>query len=151
MFVKTVFFLFDVYVFGRFSCIGRGSGGSSLTVKNLGEGHYLVRVNTNRKYLLLPVEEAMPDVRVSMIAGNREVKAADVRLAVNRVDYFVPLDLSGYAGKDILVKFKLSSNDPCGVNFRRFAARKWSCPTYLIRITVRSIVRLIIFLRFTGG
>ena len=47
-----------------------------------------------------------------MIVNNKEVNVADVRLAVNRVDYFVPLDLSDYAGKNILLKFKLGSNDP---------------------------------------
>lgn len=85
---------------------------SSLLIKDLGEGHCLVQINTNQRYLLLPVEEAMPDVRVSMIVNNKEVNVADVRLAVNRVDYFVPLDLSAYAGKNILLKFKLGSNDP---------------------------------------
>lgn len=78
----------------------------------MGEGHCLVHINTNQRYLLLPVEEVMPDVRVSMIVNNKEVNVADVRLAVNRVDYFVPLDLSDYAGKNILLKFKLGSNDP---------------------------------------
>ena len=84
----------------------------SLIIKDLGEGHCLVQIITNQRYLLLPVEEVMPDVRVSMIVNNKEVKAADVRLAVNRVDYFVPLDLSGYTGKNVLLKFKLGSNDP---------------------------------------
>ena len=83
----------------------------SLIIKDLGEGHCLVQINTNQRYLLLPVEEVMPDVRVSMIVNNKEVNVADVRLAVNRVDYFVPLDLSDYAGKNILLKFKLGSND----------------------------------------
>lgn len=85
---------------------------SPLLIKNLGEGHCLVRVNTSQNYLLLPVEDASPDVRISMIVNNKEVNVADVRLAVNRVDYFVPLDLSDYAGKNILLKFKLGSNDP---------------------------------------
>ena len=85
---------------------------SSLLIKDLGEGHCLVHINTNQRYLLLPVEEVMPDVRVSMIVNNKEVNVADVRLAVNRVDYFVPLDISDYAGKNILLKFKLGSNDP---------------------------------------
>ena len=85
---------------------------SSLLIKDLGEGHCLVHINTNQRYLLLPVEEVMPDVCVSMIVNNKEVNVADVRLAVNRVDYFVPLDLSDYAGKNILLKFKLGSNDP---------------------------------------
>lgn len=88
------------------------AGTPPLVVKDLGEGHCLVQINTDRRYVLLPVEEVMPDVRVSMIAGSREVKAIDVRLAINRIDYFVPLDLSGYEGKPLLLKFKLSSNDP---------------------------------------
>ncbi len=36
------------------------SGGFSFLIKNLGEGHCLVRVNTSQKYLLLPVEDASP-------------------------------------------------------------------------------------------
>lgn len=78
----------------------------SLLIKDLGEGHCLVRVNTTQKYLLLPVEDASPDVRISMIADNKEVKSFDVRLAINKVDYFVPVDLSDYSGKLVSFKFK---------------------------------------------
>ena len=45
----------------------------SLIIKDLGEGHCLVQINTNQRYLLLPVEEVMPDVRVSMIVNNKEM------------------------------------------------------------------------------
>lgn len=88
----------------------------SLVIKNLGEGHCLVLVNTAQKYLLLPVEDASPDVRISMIVNNKEVKNFDVRLAINKVDYFVPVDLSGYSDKQIAFKFKMNSNDPVRVN-----------------------------------
>ena len=88
----------------------------SLLIKDLGEGHCLVRVNTTQKYLLLPVEDASPDVRISMIADNKEVKSFDVRLAINKVDYFVPVDLSDYSGKLVSFKFKMNSNDPVRVN-----------------------------------
>ena len=84
---------------------------SPLLIKDLGEGHCLVRVNTNQKYLLLPVEDASPDVRISMIVNNKEVKNFDVRLAIHKVDYFVPVDLSDYSGKLISFKFKMNSND----------------------------------------
>ena len=87
-----------------------------LVIQNLGEGHCLVRVHTNQKYLLLPVEDASPDVRVSMIVDNKELKAMDVRLAINKVDYYVPVDLSGFAGKSVTFKFQLRSNDPVRVN-----------------------------------
>ena len=102
----------SILVMMIFSFSDASADTSSLLIKDLGEGHCLVHINTNQRYLLLPVEEVMPDVRVSMIVNNKEVNVADVRLAVNRVDYFVPLDLSDYAGKNILLKFKLGSNDP---------------------------------------
>ena len=89
---------------------------SPLLIKNLGEGHCLVRVNTSQNYLLLPVEDASPDVRISMIVNNKEVKNFDVRLAIHKVDYFVPVDLSDFSGKTVSFKFKMNSNDPIRVN-----------------------------------
>ena len=109
---KQVQTFLTILVMMIFSFSDASADTSSLLIKDLGEGHCLVHINTNRRYLLLPVEEVIPDVRVSMIVNNKEVNVADVRLAVNRVDYFVPLDLSDYAGKNILLKFKLGSNDP---------------------------------------
>ena len=109
---KQVQTFLTILVMMIFSFSDASADTSSLLIKDLGEGHCLVHIKTNQRYLLLPVEEVMPDVRVSMIVNNKEVNAADVRLAVNRVDYFVPLDLSDYAGKNILLKFKLGSNDP---------------------------------------
>ena len=109
---KQVQTFLTILVMMIFSFSDASADTSSLLIKDLGEGHCLVHINTNQRYLLLPVEEVMPEVRVSMIVNNKEVNVADVRLAVNRVDYFVPLDLSDYAGKNILLKFKLGSNDP---------------------------------------
>ena len=109
---KQVQTFLTILVMMIFSFSDASADTSSLLIKDLGEGYCLVHIKTNQRYLLLPVEEVMPDVRVSMIVNNKEVNAADVRLAVNRVDYFVPLDLSDYAGKNILLKFKLGSNDP---------------------------------------
>ena len=109
---KQVQTFLTILVMMIFSFSDASADTSSLLIKDLGEGHCLVHINTNQRYLLLPVEEVMPDVRVSMNVTNKEVNVADVRLAVNRVDYFVPLDLSDYAGKNILLKFKLGSNDP---------------------------------------
>lgn len=62
-------FHFYEYLASGFSCR------SFSFIKDLGEGHCLVRVNTTQKYLLLPVEDASPDVRISMIADNKEVKS----------------------------------------------------------------------------
>ena len=89
---------------------------SPLSISNLGEGHCLVRINTDQKYLLLPVEDASPDVHINMIVNNKEVKNLDVRLALHKVDYFVPVDISDFSGKTIILKFRLNTNDPIHVN-----------------------------------
>ena len=52
----------------------------------------------------------------AVIVNNKEVKNFDVRLAIHKVDYFVPVDLSDYSGKLISFKFKMNSNDPVRVN-----------------------------------
>ena len=43
-----------------------------------------------------------------MIVDNDVVRTFNVRLAVNKVDYFVPVDLSGYADKHISFNFQLA-------------------------------------------
>ena len=65
-----------------------------LVIKNLGDGHSLVQIATPKKFLLLPIQDAAPETRLEMIVNNEAVRAMNVRLAVDKVDYFVPVDLS---------------------------------------------------------
>ena len=67
-------------------------------------------VDAQAKYLLLPVEESSPESKLYMIVDNDVVRTFNVRLAVNKVDYFVPVDLSGYADKHISFNFQLAPN-----------------------------------------
>ena len=78
-------------------------------VVDLGDGNALVRINPMQKYLILPVEDDANDVRVSVIVDNELVETFDVRLAINKVDYTVPYDLSKYAGKHLVLRFALSN------------------------------------------
>lgn len=77
------------------------------TVKHLGEGQSIVQVDTPKKYLLLPVEEASPESKIYMIVNNDVVNTMNVRLAVHKVDYFVPVHLSAYADKNISFNFQM--------------------------------------------
>lgn len=81
---------------------------NNLEIKHLGEGQSIVRLDTHAKYLLLPVEEASQESKLYMIIDNDVVKTLNVRLAVNKVDYFVPVDLSAYADKNISFNFQLT-------------------------------------------
>ena len=88
--------------------LGMVAAAQELTVRHLGDGSAMIQVNSQKKYLIIPVEEAMPDVQVSMIVSTREVKNFTVRLAVNKVDYFVPVDISAYRGQQVSLKFAVN-------------------------------------------
>jgi levanase/fructan beta-fructosidase len=60
----------------------------------LGKSHAMQRVEVKNKYLLLPVQEREDIARISVLSNNQEVQKLNVRLAVDKVDYWVPLDLS---------------------------------------------------------
>lgn len=75
-------------------------------VKHLGEGQSIIQIDTPSKYLLLPIEEASGESKLYMIVDNDVVKTLDIRLAVNKVDYYVPLDISGYSDKNISFNFQ---------------------------------------------
>ncbi len=76
-------------------------------IKHLGDGQSIVQIENQKKFLLLPVEEASPEAKLYMIADNDVVRNMNVRLAINKVDYFVPVDLSGFDGE--FYQFNLSS------------------------------------------
>lgn len=62
--------------------------------KVLGERNAMVRVTQEKKYLLLPVEEREENATIAILdERNEPVKRLNVRLAVHKVDYFVPLEL----------------------------------------------------------
>ncbi|MCQ2239015.1 MAG: DUF4980 domain-containing protein [Bacteroidaceae bacterium] len=74
-----------------------------LKIERLAGDYVNIRVSANEqsKYLLLPVEEKMPESQISIIANNDLVRNINVKLAVNRVDYFVPILLDEFRGKNV--------------------------------------------------
>lgn len=70
--------------------------------KVLGENHAMVRVEQGQKYLLLPVQEKEENAHIAVLDGRNEmVKRLNVRLAVDKVDYYVPLELKNCKLLDI--------------------------------------------------
>ena len=55
----------------------------------------MVRLDQAKRYLLLPVEEKEEIANVRVIVNNQTVKNFNVRLAVDKVDYYVPLQTAG--------------------------------------------------------
>ena len=68
----------------------------------LGENHAMLRMDVSGKYLLLPVQEREENANVSVIVDNQTMQKFNVRLAVDKVDYYVPLELARF-GKNLLL------------------------------------------------
>lgn len=68
----------------------------NLGIHYLGNRQSFVRVQKSSKYLLLPIEEKVGESRLTLIVNNQAVHTMHIRLAVNKVDYYVPYELSGY-------------------------------------------------------
>ena len=61
----------------------------------LGDSHVMLRMEQKTKYLLLPVQEKEEVAAVAVLDGKNEVvKRLNVKLAVDKVDYCVPLEIA---------------------------------------------------------
>ena len=77
---------------------GIGAKAQDLKVSTLADDHVLVKVACNDRYVLLPVEESQNNDHIRVIKDNGVVQELNVRLAVNKADYYVPLDIQRFAG-----------------------------------------------------
>ena len=69
----------------------------------LGDNHAMQPVTVDQEYLLLPVQEKEEFANVRVIADNQQVQNFNVRLAVDKVDYYVPLDIRRFGKKQVLL------------------------------------------------
>lgn len=67
----------------------------------LGDGHAIIKVDTQKKYLLLPVEEKEENAHIRVVRNNQLVKTLNCRLATDKVDYFVPFEVESGQVLDI--------------------------------------------------
>lgn len=72
-------------------------------VNHLGVNNTLVRITGEGKYLLMPVQESNDDARIDVIVDGKSEKTINVRLARNKVDYFVPFNLDSYRGHKVIL------------------------------------------------
>ena len=69
---------------------------AQVTPMVLGDKHAMLRVGEKSKYILLPVQETEEIAAIAVLDGsNNMVQRINVKLAVDRVDYFVPYELKG--------------------------------------------------------
>lgn len=76
-----------------------------VVVKHLANEQNIILLDSLKKFLLLPVQENAPEGKVNIVVNNefQLEQNINVRLAREKVDYYVPLDLSAYQGKTISI------------------------------------------------
>lgn len=89
-----------------FSCHSSKSG---MSLEQQGDSLTVIRITNPAKYLLLPVEEHTPEGQVCISSDSVPVDM-DVRLARNKVDYFVPFALPA-GQKEVTVRINRVDKD----------------------------------------
>lgn len=92
------------------TCIALASAASVLSasaapvdVYPLSPSNTLVKITEPKKFLILPVEENMPDSKIDILVDGNLARTIYVRLADSKMDYAVPLDLTPYTDKGEVV------------------------------------------------
>ena len=78
-------------------------GGNAQTLQVLGDNHAMQRVEVKTHYLLLPVQEKEEIANIHIIVDNEQRQAFNVKLAVDKVDYYVPVDIRRFGSESILL------------------------------------------------
>lgn len=82
---------------------------SAQSTRFLSSNHCIYRINEHKNYLLLPVQEKAEMCNIKVVKNNTQVKALNVRLASNHIDYYVPLDLKQF-GEDAKLALDIHVN-----------------------------------------
>ncbi len=68
----------------------------------LGDKHAMLKVRQGEKFLLLPVQESEDIAAIAVLNGQNDMaQRINVKLAIDRVDYYVPYELKGATLLDI--------------------------------------------------
>lgn len=121
---KTFKFLITLAV-GSFASLTVNAD-DGIKIEHLGTNNTLVRVVSDGKYLMLPVQETNDEATVNVIVDGKLDRTLNVRLAKSKVDYTVPLNLEKYAGKNVVLNIittqsrssvREAKDDACWGNF----------------------------------
>lgn len=86
------------------------SADKGVKVEHLGVNNTLVRIDTDGKYLILPIQESNDETPVNVIVDGKLDRTLNIRLAKSKVDYTVPLNLEKYAGKKVVLMITTTQN-----------------------------------------
>jgi sucrose-6-phosphate hydrolase SacC (GH32 family) len=84
---------------------------TGLAISQLGTNNTLIRINQPARYILLPIEESVPDAKIDVLVNGKIERTFYARLAGNTVDYSVPFDLTPYTSKGEVILNVVSQSD----------------------------------------
>ena len=90
----------------------------------LSPAHAMVMAEQGSKYLLLPVEEKADICHIRVNANGKLEQTLNVRLAVDNIDYYVPLELSSYKDKGVVLDIHNNGNNRNEGALKEFACWK---------------------------
>lgn len=81
-----------------------GVNGAVFRISHMANEENFVSLEVANRYMLLPVQENSPEAKIGIIKDNLQVGVySNVRLARERVDYYVPFELSEYKGEYVTI------------------------------------------------
>ena len=86
-------------------CIGASAASDhGIRVRHFSNEQNIIELRPVHRYLLLPVEDSAPEGRLFFVQDNTvSGPGINVRLARERIDYYVPLDISEYHGENLQI------------------------------------------------
>jgi len=76
-----------------------------------------VEYQIQSSYILIPVEESAAELKISVEASNPSFKSTfDVHVAVNKIDYWVPLDVKKWKGQKVTLSYLGVKESILGIN-----------------------------------
>lgn len=92
------------------SALAATAAGSGVKIEHLGTSNTLVRIENPGRYLILPVQESNDDAKVDILVDGKFERTINVRLAKTKVDYTTPLDITPYAGHNVVLDITTTQN-----------------------------------------
>lgn len=101
MFGKVFLLLACSAILSLVSC--KPSSSHPMEISHINDSLTRIEIHQPIRYLLLPIQEDQPEVKVRLLGDTPEDTWLDIRLAVDSVDYYVPFPLSREKGSTLEV------------------------------------------------
>ena len=94
--MKKYFFLIVVLVI-LWGCNSK----TNIQIQRDDKGKISLTFKASKRYLLLPIEDIGKELKTDVLVDEKQVNSYIIRLAQKQIDYWLPLDLSAWQGKEV--------------------------------------------------